>query len=502
MNCENNISETSQMAPQSDCTAIGSNMPLLEGASEKPTDPHYLARKFIQDKYTDGDTQLLRYYENELYVWEKSMWNKIEISDLRPILNFYIKTEFDKQCVRKKRRSSSRVSPSLVTSTLQALQSRSFLHTSKTPPFWISRSLPYNSNELLVFGNGILHFPSLGTQLPSFYNATPNLFNLTCIQTPFEVQAPEPIRWLKFLNQLWPNDVATMNCLQEIFGLLLSPITSFHKIFLFYGVKRGGKSTIATVLAEMLGTHNVAAPTFSGLATQFGMWPLLGKSIAIIPDARLGKHTDSSAVLEKLLSISGEDSIVVDRKNLPPLSTKLNTRFLILTNELFNLTDSSGALASRFVIIPFERSFLGVENHKLLDELLNELPGILLWAIKGLQRLTTRDAFAIPAQSKAIGDELADLSSPISLFVHDACDVAPVHSVMVKELYESYRNWCEEQGRTHPSTLQVFARDLHAAFPQLRVTQKTVGSSRLRFYEGIRVRCTQSHAINSFPENF
>ena len=39
-------------------------------------------------------------------------------------------------------------------------------------------------------------------------------------------------------------------------------------------------------------------------------------------------------IVERLLTISGENAVTVDRKNLQPLTVKLACRFVILTNEL------------------------------------------------------------------------------------------------------------------------------------------------------------------------
>ena len=61
-----------------------------------------------------------------------------------------------------------------------------------------------------------------------------------------------------------------------------------------------------------------------------------------------------SIVVERLLSISGEDTLTVDRKYREPWTGQLPTRIVILSNELPRLTDSSGALASR--ISPSSRS--------------------------------------------------------------------------------------------------------------------------------------------------
>ena len=54
--------------------------------------------------------------------------------------------------------------------------------------------------------------------------------------------------------------------------------------------------------------------------------------------------------VERLLSISGEDTITSTASTASPWTGRLPTRFMILTNELPRFTDSSGALASRFVI--------------------------------------------------------------------------------------------------------------------------------------------------------
>src|SRR5690606_6286310 len=127
---------------------------------------------------------------------------------------------------------------------------------------------------------------------------------------------------------------------------------------------------------------------------------LLNKRLAVISDARLSGRTDQAIVTERLLSITGEDAITVDRKHLAPVTAKLSVRFLILTNELPRLNDSSGALANRFLILPLRNSFLGREDTGLTSRLLEELPGILLWAIEGLRRLYERGHFLQPASGE------------------------------------------------------------------------------------------------------
>src|SRR5262249_16217788 len=157
--------------------------------------------------------------------------------------------------------------------------------------------------------------------------------------------------WLTFLGELWPGDSESIDTLQEWFGYSLTPDTRHQKILLLLGPPRSGKGVIARVLRGLVGPGNVAGPTLSSLAERFRLSPLLGKPVAIVSDARLGGRTDAATITERLLSISGEDALTVDRKNLSPLTAKLTARFMLLTNELPKVADSSGALPGRMIVL-------------------------------------------------------------------------------------------------------------------------------------------------------
>src|SRR5262249_17581739 len=215
---------------------------------------------------------------------------------------------------------------------------------------------------------------------------TPQFFTFNAIDYDFHMHVPPPLAWLEFLSHVWPNDAEAVRALQEWFGYLLTADTSLQKILMMVGPKRSGKGTIARVLRALVGPDNVAGPTLASLGWDFGLQPLLNKSVAVIADARLSGRTDGAIVTERLLSISVEDALTIDRKHLSSVTVKLPTRFVILTNELPRLGDASGALAGRFIVLRLTRSWYGQEDHRLTDRLLGELPGILLWAVEGWKR--------------------------------------------------------------------------------------------------------------------
>jgi len=144
------------------------------------------------------------------------------------------------------------------------------------------------------------------------------LFTTTAIAAPWHAE-PQPCPlWMDFLHRLWGDDQESIQTLQEIFGYLLTNDTSQQKIFMLAGKPRSGKGTIARVLTALLGGDEaVTAPTIKSFEGAHGLAPLVGKSLAIIGDARIDRKTDQAQLVELWLSISGEDRQTVNPKNKP-----------------------------------------------------------------------------------------------------------------------------------------------------------------------------------------
>lgn len=345
--------------------------------------------------------------------------------------------------------------------------------------------MEWDACDVITTMNSIVHLPSYVAGKPDYsIESTPGFFTTCAVDYQFDQTKPDCPRWKQFLAELWRDDPQSIELLQDFFGYCLTPDTSQQKILMVIGPKRSGKGTIARVLRSVVGEGNVCGPTLASLQTNFGLWPLLGKTVAIISDARLSGRSDQAVITERLLSISGEDAQTVDRKNLEPVTTKLLTRFVIISNELPRLQDASGALAGRMVMLRLTESFYGREDRTLTDVLNEEKAGLLHWAIEGWTRLRERGRFIQPDSSDQLRDQLDELSSPIAAFVSECCQLGPGYSVETKELFAAWQKWCEESGRDS-SNIQNFGRDLTALRPELIVRQPRSGSHRIRKYDGI-----------------
>src|SRR5690606_5119958 len=115
---------------------------------------------------------------------------------------------------------------------------------------------------------------------------------------------------------------------------------------------------------------------------------------------------NTSTLVERILSITGEDAIQVDRKNREPWSGRLQTRIMIASNEVPDFRDAAGAIGSRFLIARMTRSFYGREDPNLENKIRAELPAILKWALDGLDRLNANGRFTESADSVAEREDM------------------------------------------------------------------------------------------------
>jgi len=448
----------------------------------KDADPFHAAAGILEAERQD-DVLTLRFWRGAFYAWRAGAYREVQKEEVRARVLGALNCDY------------SGIGQYFVGNVLDQLKAQSLLDGRTEAPEWLTEPPTFSDDKsywpadgVLVARNGLVCLPRLVEGRECFHPPTPRFFSTAALDYEFGTDAARPGLWLDFLSQLWPDDRQSTDTLQEWFGYTLTQDTRQQKIILLIGPKRSGKGTIARVQRALIGPENTAGPTLSSLATNFGLWPLLGKSLAIIPDARLSHRIESSIVVERLLSISGEDALTIDRKCLEPVTCKLPTRLMILTNELPRLTDSSGALAGRMIVLRLTQSWFGREDRMLFDKLQPELPGILLWAIEGWRRLEERGHFEQPTAAECLQQEMEDLSSPIRVFVRERCVVGAGYRVAVDDLYSAWKAWCDARGPREPGTEQTFGRDLLAAVPTLRRTRPQEGGERYRAYEGIALR--------------
>jgi len=369
-----------------------------------------------------------------------------------------------------------------VANLIEAIAAITHLPSDIEVPSWLAAPAADSATvQVVACRNGLLDIATRVLQ-----PLTPLYFNRVSVPFDYDAHAIQPTRWIGFLKTLWPDDTEAIAALQEFFGYVISGRTDLQKILLIIGPPRSGKGTIARTLTDLIGKANMTGPTMSSLTTNFGLSDLIGKSLAIIADGRMPRQ-GGETVVERLLLISGEDPITVDRKHKDPWNGKIPARILMLSNELPAFADASGAIASRLIVLTMTNSFLGREDTTLDRDLKRELAGIFNWALDGLTRLNERGRFLEPASSAEAVSVLAATVSPIKAFLQDRCTVGPDHRVSTDLLYDAWKDWCELSGRDHKGTKETFGRNLLAAIPGLKRAKPRVGGVQVPMYVGVKL---------------
>ncbi|MFD9860837.1 DNA primase family protein [Streptomyces alboflavus] len=432
-----------------------------------PTDPMAVARHLAPTWEHDG-LLTLRHWRGAWMSWEYSHWRELDAQQVRASLYKELEHALFEHVTPKGVLEHRRWAPTIrkVADLMQAIAAVTHLAPSIDAPSRIDasgRMLPNNEGPVVACTNGLLRVVDR-TLTP----LTPGFFNLVSVPFDYDPDATAPT-WEAFLRQVWPDDPHSIAALQEWFGYVLSGRTDQQKILLVVGPTRSGKGTIARILAGLVGEGNMAGPTLASLGSNFGLSPLLGKSLAVVSDARLNGR-DGNQVVERLLTISGEDTIDVDRKFKDPWTGKLPTRLMILSNELPNFGDASGVIARRFIVLNMTVSWLGKEDTTLTDKLAAEMPGILNWALDGLARLEAAGRLTEPPSSREAVTTMQDTASPTSAFVRECCETGPRCEVVIEELWAVWRTWAEDNG-IRAGTKQMFGRNLQSVVPQVRRTK-------------------------------
>lgn len=342
---------------------------------------------------------------------------------------------------------------------------------------WMEES--HEGEKFIPMKNGLLNIKTR-EMIPS----TPLFFTTWSLPYDYDTSERQPIEWLKFLTSTLPDQSEDIDTLQEWLGYLVSGRTDMQKAMLLKGRKRSGKGTILGICEALVGRENSVSTSFENLGETFGLEPLIGKSLITIGDSQMDRPNKTA--IERIKSISGCDTVGVNRKYKKELSVRLPGRLTVGTNLGVNLLDTSGAAASRFITVLFQNSFIGREDLHLSTRLNQELPQIMKWALVGLDRLSRNGRFTESIDAKQEQEEMAEEGSPITLFLNESCEIITDGVVARDVLFAAYKIWTKE---THQGTMNQsnFGRHLKACDVKITKYRPLIDGKQIWFYRGIRL---------------
>lgn len=362
----------------------------------------------------------------------------------------------------------------------KSLENRTFKHEDENP-----------DPNIMNVSNGLLHI-----ETKELLPHSPEYLSTTQIPIMYD-PAAHADRWGQFVKEIMAGDMEQVRLLQQLAGYCLTTDTSFAKAFIFYGSGANGKSLFTRILSKLIGKNNVSNLNLTMISKQFGLTGLVGRRMNLI-DEISGNYFESNMIKNL---ISGE-RIMADIKYRPePLEFTPVAKMIFTVNELPKINDTTPGLYRRFIVIPFEVSFLKNPDIYLEKKLTDELPGILNWAIDGLKMLREQGFFTETEKNMRALQSFKYENSPLLEFLENNFEQADpeLYAVPASDFYTAYKAYCLDNGYKPKAMSNLLKEIAHAPNDGWNIAKSF--ENRKTMIKGIRPINTLKGEQIAYPKN-
>lgn len=223
---------------------------------------------------------------------------------------------------------------------------------------------------LVPVKNGI--FNTATKELEAF---TPERVFLTKSPVAYNANATSPVKTLNdgtswefdtWLADLFSDDKERVELFWQIAASSLRVYKCLETAFFFYSENgSSGKSTLLFLMRHLLGERNCVSLSLSEFGDRFGCEPLLGAS------AVFGDETDTYSFMRECKNFKKyvtHDVLSVARKGQVAISWKPRGLVVLAGNDLPEFSDKTEAMTRRFIFVPFDKCFTGVQHREIRSE--------------------------------------------------------------------------------------------------------------------------------------
>lgn len=274
----------------------------------------------------------------------------------------------------------------------------------------------------------------------------------------FDANAPCPL-WLRFLHDVMGGNQEMIDFLQRAVGYTFTGVLHEHALFFLYGTGRNGKTTFLEIIYALLGDYAEKAEFSSFLVRKHDnnvrndLARLRGARFVSAAETKEGSRLDVSVVKQ----LTGGDTITTRFLYGEFFSFRPTFKLWMAANHKPDIKDTTDATWERVKLIPFTVKF-NQPDLLLLDKLLDELPGILAWAVRGCLAWQRHGLHAPPTVIAATDDYRREMD-PLSGFLSEMCVFDPSCETPASALYDTYKKWCKSK-EIQTISQQAFGRIL------------------------------------------
>lgn len=271
-----------------------------------------------------------------------------------------------------------------------------------------------------------------------------------------EARCPNIVRTLV---EIVGTDIAA---LQEWLGYQLYRLYPIHKVALFIGSGKNGKSQVLELIKRLVGAENTSSVSLYDISgDKFAVSELYGKHSNIAPD--VGK--EELRFTGRFKAVTGEDTVRAQEKYGQPFSFLSFAKMNFSCNQVPASPDNSDAFYRRFLCFKFRNKFMDrsefeanpafkldscvrLKVPRVMDVVcsVEEMEGLVLWALRGLRRLLRNGEFSNSQSTEEIREYYTLMSNPLLAFVQGNLVEDSEGFEQVDAVYNFYVKWCRENG--------------------------------------------------------
>ena len=208
-------------------------------------------------------------------------------------------------------------------------------------------------------------------------------FDPCVVDVDLDVGAQCP-RWMRCLEEWSGGNEVWKELLQRWMGYSLMGHRRYAKWMLFHGKVRAGKGTIGTVMRWLLGGTGFVGTSLDELAGSFGLDGVEFARVLCVSEVSELSGREGEVAVRVLKNLLGRDPISINAKYKRQVrNVVVGAAPWVQANEIPQLPNKGRGLSAKMLVLPFERSFEGKEQHDLMDVLKEELAGIAAWVLRG-----------------------------------------------------------------------------------------------------------------------
>lgn len=253
--------------------------------------------------------------------------------------------------------------------------------------------------------------------------------------------------WLKFLDHIFHKDEKVIAYIKRAFGYCLTA-TMVEQVFFFcYGMGANGKSVFLAILRALLGEYAKQAD-FSTFLVQRN--EKVRNDLAALAGARVITATEaeegSKLSMQIIKAWTGGDPITARFLFAENFTFKPEGKLWLAANTKPTISERNLAAWRRVQLIPFDVTIAKKDQDKELEsKLLEELPGILNWALEGLQEYQ-QSGLDTPDVVKVATEKYREENDSMAAFLKECCDIQKLKVCKNRDIFTAYLNFCGMSG--------------------------------------------------------